>query len=159
MGDDLATALLDRRRSLEVEERDRLFVGGDHDVEHVQVVEGDATCVHRLDRLLDQPVNAQRPGRVVGDGGGIRGGGEQRMAFGEEGVERPALQEVHDEEAVVAEREPVAHLGHDTESGHPLQGVLLPGEPGHGVRPVGGEPRVRPALLEDDPASVAGVDA
>ncbi|GDY71860.1 hypothetical protein SAV31267_013450 [Streptomyces avermitilis] len=159
MGDDLAAVLLDRGRRLEVEQGHRLLVRRDHDVEHVQVVEDDAARVHRVHGLLDRPVDAQRPGRVGGDGVRLGIRREQRVPLGEEGVEGPPLQKVHDEEAVVAECEPVPHLGHHTEPRHLLQRVLLALQAGDRVGPVRGEPRVRPALLEDHLAAVPGVGA
>lgn len=60
---------------------------------------------------------------------------------------------------MVAEGEPVAHLGDDAQPGQPLQRGLLPFQPGDGVGPVGGQPGVRAPLLEDHPAAVTGVGA
>lgn len=145
VGDDLAAVLLDRRRRLEIEQGHRLLVGADHDVEDMQVVEDDPARVDRLNRPLDGPVDAHRPCRVGGDRLGVGVRGEERMPLREERVQRAPLQEVHDEEPVVAEREPVPHLGHHTRPRHLLQGVLLAFQAGDRVRPVGREPRVRPS--------------
>ncbi len=159
VGDDLPALFGDGRRGLEVEQGHRLLVGTDHDVEDVQVVEDDPAGVHRRHGPLHRRVDPHRPRRVGGHRLRIGIRGEQRMPLGEEGVEGSPLQEVHDEEPVVTEREPVPHLRHHAGPRHLLQGVLLPLEPCDRVGSVGGQARVWPPLLQDDLAAVADVGA
>ncbi len=159
MRDDLAAVLLGRSRRLEVDEEHRLLVGRDDDVEDVQVVEDDPALVHRLHRPLDRRVDPQRPRRVRGDRVRVGVRGEKRMPFREEGVEGAPLDEVHDQEPVFTQQEPVPHLGHHPGPGDPLQRQLLPLQAHDRVGTVRGEPRVRPPLLEDDLAPVPGVGA
>lgn len=159
VGDGLAQVLGVGGGGLEVQQAHRLPVRADHDVVHVQVVEDHAAGVDGGDRLLDAGVDTQRPPGVVGDRDRVGVGREQRMPVAELAVERLAFEELHHQEAVVAEHEPVAYLGSDTESRQPQQRVPFAFEPGDGVGAVGGEPGVRAAFLEHDLLAVAGVGA
>ena len=113
--------------------------------------------MHGGHRVLDGAQDAQRPPCVLGDLDRVGLDADERMAGREEGVEGAPFEEVHDEEAVLAEGEPVAHGGGDAEAAHLLQGRLLALQAGHRVRAVRREAGVGPGFLEDDAFAGAGV--
>lgn len=151
VGDHLAAGLVVDGRGLEVQEHHGGFVLGHHDVEEVQIVEDHTTGVDRLDGLGHQAVDAHGPLGVLREPLGARIGLDQRMTVREEAVQRPAFDELQHQEGVLAEREPVVHLGGAAESGESFQRVPLPLQPGHGVRFIGGQSGVRPCLLQHHP--------
>lgn len=141
---------------LEVDQRDRV-VRAHHHVEHVQVVEDHAALVESGDDAFHPLVDAQRPLGVFRGLRGIRLGIEHRVPFGEERVERPSLDELLDQEMVLAEREPVEDGGHSLDSVELFQNVVLAPETGHRVRAVGGEARMGAPFFQDHLRAAPGV--
>lgn len=143
-------------RDLEVDERDAAVRAG-QEVVRVQVVDGDATLVYPLDRVLDGRAHLKRPPRVLGDvllGGAL---GHQRVLADQLAAQWHAVDEVHDHEMVSADGEVVTKCGHRVDAGQRGEDRALALLAGDRVDAVGGEPGVRAGLLQYHLGAGAGV--
>jgi hypothetical protein len=152
-----AAGLAGVRSDLEVEQGDRTFAH--HDVEQVQVAVDEAPFVDRVEGGLDLAVDAHGPvgvpGGVVGSGGRVG----QRVPQHDGPAQHLAVDELHRQEAVLAQPEQVVHLRDARNSRQPPQDVVLAFEPAYGVVAVTVQAGVRPPFLEDDLVAGAGVAA
>ncbi|CAM5236836.1 hypothetical protein STENM327S_00474 [Streptomyces tendae] len=123
----------------------------------MQVVEDHTARVDLRESVFHPCVDVEGPGGVLGQSPLPRVGLDERVAAGEEGVERLAVDVLQDEEVMLPDRAVVQHLGRAVEARQPFQRPAFAVQPGHGVGPVGRQTGVRTGLLEDDPVTGAGV--
>ena len=64
---------------------------------------------------------------------------------------RVGLGEFLGQEVMLADLEETPYFGCDSQAGQAQHYVMFPAQPGDGVRPVGGQARMRPGLLQDHP--------
>lgn len=156
MGQGGPAAVRGQGRDLVVDQ-DQAAFGGEEDVVGVQIAEDHAPPVQGLDRPPDLGQHVEHPRGVLGDALLVAGRPGQGVPLDEEPLQRIAVDELLDQEMVVAEREVVDQGRHRVQPGQALQHVPLVRQPCHGVAVGGVEPGMRARLLQHDP--LAGAQA
>jgi len=100
-------------------------------------------------------VDLARPPGVLGRGSRVEVLVDQRVALDDPGAQRRGVDEVEDQELVLAENDVIARGGYDVQAGEAHQHVAFAPQPGDRVAAVEVQARVRPRLLEHDPVTAA----
>ena len=123
----------------------------------MEIADHDPSIVDRRNGLLEFRRNVDRPRCIALESARIRSERRQRVALGHHLADQLAVDELEDEEMVVAEDEVIVQRRYCIEARKPLHHVALTLEACHGIGALGGKSRVRPCLFQNNPLAGSGV--